>query len=102
MKKEGVRRPAGAAALQDASDGVEVTSKPAEEPCRPSKRSKGAVSTPKEVEMLGNSGTELPHNRFSCPEVIRRISWYALPSLSFLPHPPSPHEKKVVPALATP
>ncbi|CAM9694406.1 unnamed protein product [Ascophyllum nodosum] len=68
VKKEGVRRPAGAAALQDASDGVEVTSKPAEEPCRPSKRSKGAVSTPKEVEMLGNSGTELPHNRFSCPE----------------------------------
>ena len=72
---------------------LQVASKPVEsmdEITRPAKRSKGSSSSAgaagqeaeeeEDIEMVGTKGgSELPHNRFACPEVSRPRAQRVLP-----------------------
>lgn len=70
VKKEGVKRVAATVSGEGTSGDIAQTCKPAEELCRPSKRIKGVEgSGDGDVDVVGTNALELPHLRFSCPQV---------------------------------
>eukprot|EP00752_Nemacystus_decipiens_P018369 g16478.t1 len=85
VKQESMKKAAAESKKAEESGEVQVTSKLADEIIRPTKRSKessssSACATDREqegggqdddIEMIGTKGgSELPHNRFACPEKI--------------------------------